>query len=182
MHYAPLHHCAITLQSLGIHVVLTEVWKQPLSLRKKKTLTKKDNRVTERRAKVIPQPLLRWEQIELDGKATEHQSRLKSNGFGLGYNSKMQNVYWPLKKDHWSLIYSTAPPLLSKAPRWTSPSLRLCPPWLRSLSLWAVTDKMCVWMYANVIFVVHYFLKDRNGTISFPFYETAVLTSGMEVQ
>lgn len=32
-------------------------------------------------------------------------------------------------------------------------------------------------MYANVIFLVHYSLKDRNGTISFPFYETAVLTS-----
>lgn len=44
-----------------------------------------------------------------------------------------------------------------------------CHLWLRSLTSLTVTDKMSMWMYANVIFVVHYSLKDRSWTISFPF-------------
>lgn len=48
-------------------------------------------------------------------------------------------------------------------------SCQPCRLWLRSLPLLTVTDEMSMWMYANVIFVVHYSLKDRSWTISFPF-------------
>lgn len=37
-------------------------------------------------------------------------------------------------------------------------------------------------MYANVIFLVHYSVRDRRWTISFPFMSLPLLTSRMEVQ
>lgn len=83
-----------------------------------------------------------------------------------GVISKCKNVYRPLKEDHWSPHLA----IYSAAEQGTSAAFRRCQLWRCSLALLAVTDKMCVWMYANVIFVVHYFLKDRNGTISFPFF------------
>ena len=66
---------------------------------------------------------------------------------------------------HWTL--TVAPEQGTSAP--LPSSCWLCHLCLCSLTLLTVTDKMSMWMYANVIFVVHYSLKDRSWTISFPF-------------
>ena len=83
------------------------------------------------------------------------------------FNSSWENedIYWSLEKVNNLLNpHPSALPFCSWARH-----LCLSPPGPAVCGSLTATDKMSVWMYANVIFVVHYSLKDRCWTISFPF-------------
>lgn len=93
---------------------------------------------------------------------------------GWWFNSSWENkdIQWSLEKADSSLnpnLYSCSSALEQGTSAALPSSCRPCHLCLRSLTLLTVTDKMSMWMYANVIFVVHYSLKDRSWTISFPF-------------